>query len=283
MMRKTLLAAWLLFPGAAYADNNIDFHNIKEQKLIEIFQQNEKSPPGWKIKIFSSLFLGNAYFPSRLIGSNHADEKLVVDFGRLDCFTYLDYVESLRRSSSIHNFVENVMFTRYVEGKVSYLSRKHFFSDWVSTEPRYVKDVTQSISSLAITVVKQINQRADGSPYIAGLKTKRRNISYIPGEKIDDDALKRLKDGDYIGIYAEAAGLDVTHTGIFVRQPDGPMFRNASALSSNMKVVDSPFLNYVKKWPGIIVYRAIDAQSSPTSGTPDAERQTAGLNAKQTL
>ncbi|WP_434628269.1 DUF1460 domain-containing protein [Chromobacterium sp. CV08] len=278
-MRKTLLAAWLLLPGAAYADNNIDFYNVKEQKLIEIFRQNEKSPPGRKIKIFSSLFLGNAYFPSRLIGSNDIDEKLVVDFGRLDCFTYLDYVESLRRSSSIHNFVENVMRTRYVKGKVSYLSRKHFFSDWANVEPRYVTDVTQSISSRAVTEIKQLNQKEDGSLYIAGLKTKRRSISYIPGRAIDGDALSRLKDGDYIGIYTPAAGLDVTHTGIFIRQPDGPVFRNASSLSRNMKVVDSPFLNYVRKRPGIIVYRAIDAQPSQA---PAPRRQTAGREAAST-
>ncbi|SUX55874.1 DUF1460 domain-containing protein [Chromobacterium vaccinii] len=279
IMRATLLVASLLFSGTTYAGNNIDFHNIKEQKLIETFQQNEKAPPSQKIKIFSSLFLGNSYFSGRLIGSNHTHEKLVVDFGKLDCFTYLDYVESLRRSSSIHNFVENVIRTRYTEGKVNYLFRKHFFSDWVNLEPRYVRDVTQSVSSHTITVTKQLNQKADGSPYIPGLKTKRRNISYIPGDTIDSNTLSKLKDGDYIGIYAQTPGLDVTHTGIFIRQANGPMLRNASRLSRNMKVVDSPFLDYVKKQPGIVVYRAIDAQSSQAQDMSDAKHYAAGLSA----
>ncbi|WP_199181256.1 DUF1460 domain-containing protein [Chromobacterium alticapitis] len=257
-MRKTLLAAWFLFSGAAHAGNNLDFHNIEEQQLIEIFQRSGEDPASQRIKTFSSLFLGNPYVGNRLIGSNHADEKLVVDFGKLDCFTYLDYVESLRRASSVHEFIENVTRTRYVDGKVSYLSRKHFFSDWVSAKPRYVKDVTQSISRHAVTVSKRLNQKEDGSPYIPGLQAKLRNISYIPGDKIDSNTLSKLKEGDYIGIYAQAPGLDVTHTGIFIRQADGPMLRNASSLSRNMKVVDSPFLDYVKKRPGIVVYRAMD-------------------------
>jgi len=37
----------------------------------------------------------------------------------------------------------------------------------------------------------------------------------------------------------------------------GPVLRNASAREANHKVVDSPFMDYVKKTPGIVVLRAI--------------------------
>ncbi|OHX14658.1 hypothetical protein BI347_14925 [Chromobacterium sphagni] len=263
-MRKVLLAAWLPCICTAYAGggNDIDFHNINEQKLIKLFQENKNSSPGQRIKTFSSLFLGNAYASNRLIGSNHANEKLVVDFGKLDCFTYLDYVESLRRSDSVHNFFENVIRTRYAKGEVSYLSRKHFFSDWVSGNQRNIKDVTRSVSRQAMTEQKELNRKKDGSPYIIGLEAKRRDISYIPANKIDADTLDMLRDGDYIGIYTKTPGLDVTHTGIFIRKKDGPVFRNASSLSRNMKVVDSPFLEYVRKQPGIVVYRAVNETPS---------------------
>ncbi len=37
----------------------------------------------------------------------------------------------------------------------------------------------------------------------------------------------------------------------------GPMLRNASSRKANEKVVDSPFMDYVAKTPGIIVLRAL--------------------------
>ncbi|TMX08288.1 DUF1460 domain-containing protein, partial [Aeromonas salmonicida subsp. achromogenes] len=39
---------------------------------------------------------------------------------------------------------------------------------------------------------------------------------------------------------------------------NGPVLRNASSVSTNMKVVDSPFIDYVKNKPGILVYRATE-------------------------
>ncbi|PHZ34018.1 N-acetylmuramoyl-L-alanine amidase-like domain-containing protein, partial [Yersinia kristensenii] len=82
-------------------------------------------------------------------------------------------------------------------------------------------------------------------------------VIYIPAEFINEAVVSQLKTGDYIGIYTKINGLDVTHTGIFIMTPDGPMLRNASSLKSNMKVVDSPFIQYVKDKPGIIVLRAL--------------------------
>ncbi|WP_254614929.1 N-acetylmuramoyl-L-alanine amidase-like domain-containing protein [Burkholderia pyrrocinia] len=68
-------------------------------------------------------------------------------------------------------------------------------------------------------------------------------------------ASDKLRTGDLIGIYAKADGLDVTHVGFFVETNDGPMLRNASSEKANMKVVDSPFVEYVKNTPGIVVLR----------------------------
>lgn len=51
-------------------------------------------------------------------------------------------------------------------------------------------------------------------------------------------------------------GLDVSHTGIVIRAGDAVWFRNASSLSANRKVVDTPFLNYMRSKPGIVVLRA---------------------------
>jgi hypothetical protein len=74
---------------------------------------------------------------------------------------------------------------------------------------------------------------------------------------VNAQVLSQLHTGDYIGIYTNLAGLDVTHVGIFVQTAHGPMLRNASSRKENMKVVDSPFIDYVINTPGIVVLRPL--------------------------
>lgn len=69
--------------------------------------------------------------------------------------------------------------------------------------------------------------------------------------------LNNLKTGDYIGIYSPIKGLDVSHTGIVIRKNNQVLYRNASSLSKNMKVVDTNFLEYISSKTGIIVLRPI--------------------------
>ncbi|HGL4261383.1 N-acetylmuramoyl-L-alanine amidase-like domain-containing protein [Burkholderia dolosa] len=77
----------------------------------------------------------------------------------------------------------------------------------------------------------------------------------MPRGFVDDYVVSPLRTGNFIGIYAKADGLDVTHVGLFIDTPDGPMLRDASSKKANMKVVDSPFLEYAKHTPGIVVLR----------------------------
>ena len=68
--------------------------------------------------------------------------------------------------------------------------------------------------------------------------------------------IEKLKEGDYVGIYSPLAGLDVTHVGIVVRHDGQLWFRDASSLAAERKVMDSPFLAYVRQKPGIVVLRS---------------------------
>ncbi|MEM9256991.1 MAG: N-acetylmuramoyl-L-alanine amidase-like domain-containing protein [Pseudomonadota bacterium] len=242
-----------------YSDYYQRFYDVKKQRLEHLFASEPTNDPD-KIIAISGLFLDLNYVEHRLIGSSDVPEQLVIDFGALDCFTYLDYVEALRKSSDYEeDFIENLIVTRYVDGEVSYLSRKHFFSDWVHADTNgdsNAHDVTALVSDYHETVFKDLNRKADGSSFIPDLPTKQRYIDYIPSEHIDATLVERLQNGDYIGIYSEIDGLDVTHVGIFLHGEDGPVYRNASSVSSNMRVVDSPFLEYMQNTPGIVVYRA---------------------------
>ncbi|MCB5308291.1 DUF1460 domain-containing protein [Yersinia massiliensis] len=246
--------------NATSAEGMTDIDSYTESRIVNIINTHAKkietSRTGEMIDAVSAEFLGTPYKANVLVGSPTNPERLVIDFRGLDCFTYLDYVNSLRHSTSQSDFFEKLISTRYVNNDISYTHRKHFFTDWANRQPLNAKDITAQISPHTVTVTKYLNQRENGDEFIPTLGVVKRNINYIPAEFINDEVVNHLKTGDYIGIYTKIKGLDVTHTGIFIMTPEGAVLRNASSLKKNMKVVDSPFLQYVKNTPGIIVLRA---------------------------
>lgn len=210
-----------------------------------------------RAEALSRQFLGTPYGADTLIGSATEPEQLVVELQRVDCFTYADYVEALKRGDDRDSFLDALVDVRYQDGAVAFANRKHFFTDWSAVQPAIAIDVTASVSPDAVRVSKNLNQKDSGGTYLPGLPVTTRTVTYVPSGQIDRDAVSRLRTGDYIGAYAPDGGLDVTHVGIYVDTPDGPMFRNASSLSAHPEVVDEPLLDYVGTVPGIVVLRPV--------------------------
>ncbi|WP_240963170.1 DUF1460 domain-containing protein [Antrihabitans stalactiti] len=243
--------------GSAVAEPNID--DVTATSIDEMLAMRAAAgavSKGDLIGLLSRQFLGTPYGADMLVGSATQPEQLVVDFRRVDCFTYLDYVEALSKSATRDQFVANVIATRYVDGQVAFPQRRHFFSDWSQTDAAPARDITAGLGAGTVTVAKQLNAKADGGQFLPGLPVVDRDITYIPSDAVSSDVIGNLRTGDFIGAYTDIAGLDVTHVGIFVATPDGPVFRNASSLAANNKVVDSSFVDYVHTTPGIVVLRA---------------------------
>ncbi len=206
------------------------------------------------INKISSAFLGVPYEANTLIGSDKSDEVFVVNLSGMDCFTYLDYIESMRKSDSYKKFLSNLKSVRYKDSKVKYKNRRHFFSDWVGTN---VEDITSNIGGFDTKRVhKFLNKKDDKNLYLNGIDIVERDIFYIPPILITNSMLLKMKSGDYVGIYTNMNGLDVTHVGIFIRKNNGQLiFRHASSSSKNRAVVDSDFLRYIRSKEGIVIYR----------------------------
>ena len=82
-----------------------------------------------------------------------------------------------------------------------------------------------------------------------------REIRYISSKHIDEEVLLRLSMGDYIGIYSQLKGLDVSHVGIFIKDGNRTLLRHASSATKNRKVMDEDFMEYITEKPGIVVLR----------------------------
>ncbi|MBI5846880.1 MAG: DUF1460 domain-containing protein [Nitrospirae bacterium] len=230
-----------------------------EDELDRIIREAARiADPGERIAFLSEYFLNTPYQESTLIGSDHREEELVIDLGSLDCFTFLDYVEAMRLSSSYSDFKEKLTQVRYRSGLVSFATRNHFFSDWSEYRSAFVRDVTKEISNdKAKNLKKTLNQKADGTLFLSGVATVDRIITYIPADEIDAPMREKLRTGDYLGIYSDSAGLDVSHVGIIIRAETSLFLRHASSSSDIRKVVDQDFMQYIKEKPGLVVLRPL--------------------------
>jgi hypothetical protein len=212
--------------------------------------------PGERIGFLSLIFLGTAYQESTLTGDQKSEEVLVINLQAVDCFTFIDYVEAMRCSSSFPEFRESLKKIRYRGGVVSYENRKHFFTDWSEFNCDHVEDITETIGLHTTRVIhKALNLKEDGTCFLPGISPVQREIKYIPSSSLDNQMVERLKTGDYIGIYSELDGLDVTHVGIFIRQGEASMLRHASSIKEVRQVVDQDLMEYMRNRPGIIVLR----------------------------
>ncbi|NIP31135.1 MAG: DUF1460 domain-containing protein [Candidatus Dadabacteria bacterium] len=224
--------------------------------LIDLSKSKEIS--GERIDYISKKFLNTRYMENTLTGNNSTKEMLTINFDGVDCFTYIDYVQSLNLSSNYDDFKNNLIKLRYKEGIVDYKKRNHFFSDWTVNNSKYIHDITSFVGSgTNITKLKVLNKKNIDSVYLEGIPLTERNITYIPTNKINKDILDKLKTGDYIGIYSLKEGLDVSHTGIIIKNNSEVLFRHASSKSIYRKVVDENLMEYIKDKPGIIVYRSL--------------------------
>ena len=252
---KLLLSVFHKDLSAAYEEKIILGDWTPRQIEVLMEKAGEVRDPGAKIEFLSEKFLGTPYAENTLGGSAGIREVLTVNLSGLDCFTYIDYVESLRRSGGFAEFLKNLVEVRYKDAAVRWERRKHFFSDWASGERQNVRDATGEIGgNLAVTEKKKLNRKADGSLWLSGIDVVEREISYIPSEHLGPKILDAVRSGDYLGIYSDSDGLDVSHTGIAVRKNGRVHLRHAS--SKHRRVLDEDLAVYMKKRPGLVVYRS---------------------------
>ena len=267
---------WVLSACASVPVNPaLDLGRFSPQSLQEIIvRARGLEAAGPRIEFLSRQFLDVPYGAGTLLGSADTPEALTINLAALDCYTYLDYVEALRRSATFDEFPQQVTAVRYRHGNVSWRNRRHFFSDWVTGEAGPARDVTARLGGTATAYArKTLNRADDGGVLLEGIPVVERTIAYIPAERLDEALARRLATGDYLGVYAEDPGLDVTHAGIAVRRADGLYFRHASTLRGQRRVVEVPLLDYFRRTPGMVVYRVV-----PGGETQAMRRRRTGAN-----
>jgi hypothetical protein len=236
---------------------HIDLGNFNEDGLDRIIRNgSEITDIAKRIEFLSTEFLAIDYAESTLIGDKDTREIFVINLRRVDCLTFIEYIEAMRISDSFPAFESNLKKVRYKSGTVEFANRNHFFTDWREYNAEFVDDITEDIGGQnAVKVQKTLNEKEDGSLFLEGIQTMPREIIYIPSDSIDDSVMGNLRTGDYAGVYSPLKGLDVSHAGIIIKKDTSLFLRHASSQREYRKVVDQDFKYYMTGKPGIMIFR----------------------------
>lgn len=214
------------------------------------------SDSGVRVGFLSSRFLGAPYEESTLIGDINTTEVFAVNLAAFDCLTFVDCIEAMRRSESFSLFKKNLKVIRYRSGKIAFKDRNHFFTDLEAFNPDLIVDATKCIGEQRCKrVSKRLNEKKEGAFFLPGVDVRLRDVTYIPSICVDEKIVEGLKTGDYVGIYSEKEGLDVSHVGIVIKKKDSIYLRHASSLETKRKVLDEDLKKYLDSKPGIVVLR----------------------------
>lgn len=238
-------------------NNQIRLGTFSREELDRIIRGSSAiRNTGERTDFISRYFLNVDYAGSTLIGDKDTPEAFVINLKGLDCMTFIEYVEAMRLSGSFADFEPNLRRVRYRSGIVDFANRNHFFTDWKEFNSEFIDDVTKSIGGPKTLIIrKTLNEKEDGTSFISGIYPVPREIAYIPSEAMDAAAFKKMRTGDYVGIYSTLKGLDVSHVGILTREGNTLFLRHASSQEEIRKVVDQDFKAYIAKKPGIVVFR----------------------------
>lgn len=217
-------------------------------------------PIGELMGKIADMLEGTPYVASTLELSPDV-ELCSANLDELDCVTFFETTLGLARmikkgGETQKDLLAEIQLTRYRGGSVGdYASRLHYTSDWLAdNESKQTVEVLSKLpgaekfpqkvnfmSSLPASykqlaahpeLVEKIKQREN--------EINARTLMYVPLDKVAD-AEALLQTGDIVGICTNVPGLDISHTGLVIRDKDGvPHFMDASSQKKNMKVTLEP-------------------------------------------
>ncbi|MHA7864758.1 N-acetylmuramoyl-L-alanine amidase-like domain-containing protein [Flagellimonas marinaquae] len=277
-MRNSIFIALLVLGSFANAQQitcSPEDKSLFEDKITNL-KQTKAPSLGDTIALVGQSFLGTPYVEKTLeVGDT---ETLVINFGGLDCTTFVENVMAFSlmlkdQQSTFDSFTGNLETVRYRNGSLNgYPSRLHYFTEWIRNNEKkgLVKDITAELGGVELE--KSINfmgTHRELYPFLANdtnfesmlaveKELAKEKLCYLPKDQIESKE-QEIKSGDIIALATSIKGLDVTHTGIAIHQPDGRLhLLHASSKNGEVEISELPLADYLKNIKsniGIIVAR----------------------------
>lgn len=246
----------------------------------------DSMPIGKRVVAFGKLFLGTPYVAGTL-DTIASTEKLIVNLHGLDCVTFYETSLALARSLWLpptEGLFKQIELLRYRNGlRKGYESRLHYTTDYFfdAEQKGVLKNVTRDAGDWFVRkddrTIDFMSEHRSAYKQLADDKTfeaikqveakmkERGPFDYIPKNNIFLIEPK-IQSGDILGITTDIPGLDVSHTGIAVREKDGHVhFMHASSAQRKVIVSEAPLAEYLKNnvhQTGIIIMRPQEVTDS---------------------
>lgn len=252
-----------------------------EGRFLELtgpFRQSAEMPD-LVAKVAQSL-VGAPYGEHLLEVEGDGVEPLVTRLDAFDCVTLVETSVAAARALAAKagkwkGFQEELERLRYRDGKRGdYTSRLHYFSEWIADNERrgLVLDLTASLGGVQdkrplrfMTSHREAYKKLANDKHYRALQAIESELAESPRYVLPvaqvPSVLPLLHSGDIVAIATSIEGLDVVHTGLVLRKPDGAVhLLHAPVPGSQVQVSEKPLTEYLKAYKvyaGIMVARPL--------------------------
>lgn len=216
-----------------------------------------------RIRFFSEKFLGRPYLlgPTGEGYLDTIDPKPMINTDSLDCVTYLEHVLALAKSPNEDSLFSELQKIRYLNGKISYKFRKHYFVlDWIG-EGTAARQLPLPNDTLVVRTIPK-NKFFRNKKISYNQPDPKIYLKYLPLEKAIEFAGSPWQGESTIrgiGFVSRLNVIDVFHTGFLILEKGKkPVLRDASYKFG--KILDHELQEYLESWvgtgkvPGIILF-----------------------------
>jgi len=208
----------------------------------------------------AEFFLGSPYLAMSLDQSGR--EELRLDLTQFDCMLFVEQLLAIVSADSFEGFVERTRHLRYRNGEITYCTRQHYFHDWVGSAQAqgvlegspFLPGQVARIVPLNFMSIHRDRYPALQSPALfdcidAREQGRRIEQHYLPLAALEA-ALPTLQSGDVFAVATRVGGLDVSHTGVLVR--DGSQLDAIHAAPGRGVMRSRSFTRYLRSVPDAI-------------------------------
>ena len=238
------------------------------RSLIQSLPVNEAMPR------LAEFFLGSPYLAMSL--DQPGLEQLRLDLVSFDCMLFVEQLLAMVSAESFEDFAERTRQLRYRNGEVGYCTRQHYFHDWVSSAqaqgllehaPVWSGEATRDLPLNFMSSHRAqypALQSQDLFDCIRAREQGRRiKQHYVPLRDLEA-ALPSVQSGDIFAVATRVDGLDVSHTGLLVRE--GSRVDAIHAAPGRGVMRSRSFARYIRSVPdaiGAVIVRPRKIKQSP--------------------
>ncbi|HYD86024.1 MAG TPA: N-acetylmuramoyl-L-alanine amidase-like domain-containing protein [Vitreimonas sp.] len=175
---------------------------------------------GARVEKASAGLLGRPYVSDPLGGGPQSSETLNASVRGFDCVTYCETVYALAFSSSAAGFLQVLRRLRYAAGEVRWISRHHYFADWIDAAAGEGFFTCAPFAPFQRARVRHLSA-------LVSYPVRTKQLGFAPIELVTRRP-PILRSGDLVAFGSTREDLDVFHCGLIAIEGSTPILHHCA-------------------------------------------------------